>query len=50
VTFPGANAVVYRNEAGEVLGWDYPSEPDPGDFYDDYDRYPDIDPDDEDDD
>lgn len=31
--FPGPGAVVYRNEAGEPLGWDYPSdepyEPDP---------------------
>ncbi len=26
--FPGAGAQVYRNEAGEPLGWDYPSEPD----------------------
>lgn len=24
--FPGANAQVYYNEAGEVLGWDYPSD------------------------
>lgn len=24
--FPGAGAVVYRNEAGEPLGWDYPSD------------------------
>jgi hypothetical protein len=23
--FPGAEASVYRNEAGEPLGWDYPS-------------------------
>lgn len=23
--FPGAGAQVYRNEAGEPLGWDYPS-------------------------
>ena len=31
--FPGPGAQIYRNEAGEVLGWDYPSsephEPDP---------------------
>ncbi len=26
--FPGAGATVYRNEAGEPLGWDYPSESD----------------------
>lgn len=32
--FPGAGAHVYRNEAGEPIGWDYPSdEPD----YDPYD-------------
>ncbi len=32
--FPGANASIIRNEAGEVLGWDYPGEPDydPTDF------------------
>lgn len=24
--FPGAGAQVYRNEAGEPLGWDYPSD------------------------
>lgn len=33
--FPGANAQVYRNEAGEPIGWDYPSYDD-GDYYDDY--------------
>jgi len=26
--FPGPHAQVYYNEAGEPLGWDYPSEPD----------------------
>lgn len=31
--FPGANAQVYRNEAGEPLGWDYPSYSD--EFYND---------------
>lgn len=34
--FPGAHSVVYRNEEGEVLGWDNPSysdEPDVDDFY-----------------
>lgn len=37
--FPGAGAVVYRNEAGEPLGWDYPGEyePDLDAFYDDAD-------------
>jgi len=35
--FPGAHAQVYYNEAGEVLGWDYPSdEPQGSDPYDDY--------------
>jgi len=29
--FPGAGAQIYHNEAGEPLGWDYPSEPDLGD-------------------
>lgn len=37
--FPGAHAQVYKNEEGEVLGWDYPSEPDPYDDYDDGDDY-----------
>ena len=34
--FPGANAHVYYNEAGEPLGWDYPSDDpyDPDDWYD----------------
>lgn len=31
--FPGAGAQIYRNDAGEVLGWDYPST-DPSDFCD----------------
>jgi hypothetical protein len=26
--FPGAHASIYRNEAGEVTGWDYPGEDD----------------------
>lgn len=34
--FPGAGAVIYRNEAGEPLGWDYPSY-DEGDSNDPYD-------------
>jgi hypothetical protein len=35
--FPGPNAIVYRNEEGEPLGWDYPSDPEPAglDPYDD---------------
>lgn len=38
--FPGSDAQVYYNEAGEPLGWDYPSyDDDYGcDPYDDYDR------------
>ncbi len=38
MTFPGAGAQVFYNEAGEPLGWDYPDNdapPDPDD-YDDY--------------
>lgn len=38
--FPGAGATVYRNEAGEPIGWDYPSEFDPNDR-DDEDPGPD---------
>ena len=41
--FPGPGAQVHYNEAGEPLGWDYPSydEPDVGDTYDAWenDRY-----------
>lgn len=38
MTFPGPYARIYRNEAGEVLGWDneYPEEPE----YDDRDDAP----------
>ena len=32
VMFPGAGASVYRNEAGEPIGWDYPAD-DGGAFY-----------------
>ncbi len=37
--FPGAGAVIIRNEAGEPLGWDYPDrfEPDGMDPYYDED-------------
>ena len=32
--FPGPNAEIYRNEAGEVLGWDSgPSEADANAYY-----------------
>jgi hypothetical protein len=47
--FPGAGASVYRNEAGEVLGWDYPDDGpyDPDDYLpgyenDDMDDEPDV--------
>jgi hypothetical protein len=33
--FPGPGARVYYNEAGEPLGWDYPSEYEPDDWEDD---------------
>jgi hypothetical protein len=45
--FPGAGANIYRNEAGEVLGWDYPSEPDPYDYDDERPEVWDEDDDDE---
>lgn len=47
MTFPGANATIYRNEAGEPIGWSDESyyEPDPDDFYDD--RFYDWDEDDD---
>ena len=34
--FPTAYSNIYRNESGEVIGWDndYDYEPDPDDFYD----------------
>lgn len=54
MTFPGAGAQIYRNEAGEPLGWDHPSYddgPDPDDFdecdYDD-ENFDECDYDDED--
>lgn len=40
MVFPGAGASVHRNEAGEVLGWDYPGDDpyDPDDYLNgDYD-------------
>lgn len=41
--FPGAGASVVRNEEGEAIGWDYPSEYDyESDFHErDYDVYED---------
>lgn len=35
MTFPGAGAQVYYNEAGEPIGWDYPSDepPSPDEWY-----------------
>lgn len=48
--FPGPGAQVYYNDAGEPLGWDYPSdepyEPD-DQFFDNYERDEDDDKDDE---
>lgn len=37
--FPGANATVYRNEDGEVLGWDTYSPADEPDYYSEMDDY-----------
>jgi rubrerythrin len=51
MAFPGPGAHIYRNEAGEPIGWDYPSE-DAGAYYCDlcgYTHAGDC-PDDEDDD
>jgi hypothetical protein len=50
MTYPGPNAHVYYNEAGEPLGWDYPSEYDPNDYYDDDPYTPDYEGEDESDD
>lgn len=36
--FPGPNAQVYYNEAGEPLGWDYPSDEPPEEDYEDQER------------
>ena len=42
--FPGAGARIYTNEAGEVIGWDYPPDDDGPDFDDrDADR-PEVEP------
>ncbi len=35
MTFPGYGAQIYYNDAGEVLGWDYPSYDEPPDPWDD---------------
>jgi hypothetical protein len=43
MVFPGAGARVYYNDAGEPLGWDYPSD-DPRDAWDEWqDREPEPD-------
>lgn len=42
--FPTANSQVYRNEAGEVLGWDnpgYDDGPDPDEYYEQFGQYDD---------
>jgi hypothetical protein len=49
MTFPGAGAQVYYNEAGEPTGWDYPGYDDgydPDDYLPDYDDE-DFEPDDD---
>lgn len=37
--FPGPGAEIYRNEEGEVLGWDYPSDDDSHLYCDDCGYY-----------
>lgn len=44
MTFPGAGAQVYYNEAGEPTGWDYPGY-DEGPDRDDFDEFDDYDED-----
>ena len=56
--FPGSNAIIERNDVGEVVGWDYPADSDtyycdvcgfshvgpcPDDLYDDEDETEDHD-------
>lgn len=37
--FPTAHSIVYRNEAGEVVGWDQPPYDEPDDDpYDEFDE------------
>ena len=48
--FPTAHSVVYRTEAGEVLGWDNPSYSDEPYDPDDYLNWDDSDDEDEEDD
>jgi hypothetical protein len=46
--FPTAHSQVYRNEAGEVLGWDnpgYDDGPDPDEYYEQFGQYDDEDDD-----
>lgn len=45
MTFPGAGAQVYHNEAGEPVGWDYPGYDEFGPDSDDYDVPDDYDDD-----
>lgn len=43
--FPGAGAQIYTNDAGEVIGWDYPADDDPADRFDDRDAdRPEVEP------
>lgn len=37
MTFPGAGARIFTNEAGEPIGWDYPSDEPYEDWTPDYD-------------
>jgi hypothetical protein len=51
--FPTAHSQVYRNEAGEVTGWDnpgYDDGPDPDEYYEQAELYDSDDDDDDDDD
>lgn len=52
MTFPPAGAEIYRNEAGEVTGWDNPAYddgPDPDKYYEQVGQYDEPDDEDEED-
>lgn len=40
--FPGPGAQIYHNDAGEVMGWDYPADPEFDDDWDPDRDMPDI--------
>jgi hypothetical protein len=44
--FPTANSIIYRNEDGEVLGWDNPSYDEPPEPDEDGNVWPDDEEDD----